>query len=151
MEVQSIWDPLNRHEFPAQLWRPNPLFLNLLVKKHNGWGIFLLIFHYGKEKYFNILSLWFQVCLQRVYEQVLIVRGGIFVFGMVHWGLRYFLKHNIVAFRQIRSKDNLADPFTKVLLGKVILEMLRGICLKSKCVWHYINFYGIIVVVMSCF
>lgn len=39
-----------------------------------------------------------------------------------HGALRYLVKHGVVAFEQVRTKNNIADPFTKGLNGKLVFE-----------------------------
>jgi len=47
-----------------------------------------------------------------------------------HGVIKQLLKHGVISLEYVRSKRNLADPLTKGLPRKVVLETLRGTQLK---------------------
>jgi hypothetical protein len=50
-----------------------------------------------------------------------------------HSSVRELLKNGVISLQFVRSEKNLADPFTKGLTKKVVLESSRGMGLKPLC------------------
>lgn len=50
-----------------------------------------------------------------------------------HSSVRELLKNGVISLQFVRSENNLADPFTKGLTKKVVLESSRGMGLKPLC------------------
>jgi hypothetical protein len=47
-----------------------------------------------------------------------------------HAYMRHLLKHGVITLGEVRTHENLADPFTKGLTGKVVLDKSRRMGLR---------------------